>query len=268
MTCNITSTPILPEPLPLYQPRNADPETASVISAAPSYISEAPTYVSNRQSTIIVTTPPRQSTSLLPPHRPEQRTIGLPAAEFAEGFQGRGNCNVANVFSHSNYTIRSWSSISTGQNARQYQNVAARRASKVSASPLFNSLTSSGPPELAAVQFTEGASGSTPSSSIAASMSLSPPSAFPTDMELAPIHPLEDPYLVGESAAAQARQQRIYREMCLRKEEAIKNEGQSWDFLLAQMGDWDERHRSWARFRQEIGTSRTKLLNRRIGFRL
>jgi hypothetical protein len=80
-----------------------------------------------------------------------------------------------------------------------------------------------------------------------------------------PLSPLEDPYLVGEEAAEQARTQRIYREMCLRGEEAVRYEGKAWEFMLAQMADWEERERSWRRFREQVG--RTKLLGRRIGLR-
>ena len=270
MTCNITSTPFIPEPLPLYQPRARDPETASVLSSAPSYISEAPTYVSNRQSTVI--TGPPQPSSLLPPRAPNERSVGLPAIRYAEGFQNPARGRMGDLTNHS-YNICSWSSIYKSPNARQLQNVAARRASKASASPLFSALTSDAPPTasasttlLASTATTTDANAITaiagPSQ---ASSSATPSSSFPADIPTAPFSPLEDPYLVGESAAAQARAQRIYREMCLRSDEACKNEGKSWDFLLAQMVDWDERERSWTRFRQDVGNRSRKLLDRRMG---
>ncbi|KAF2452727.1 hypothetical protein BDY21DRAFT_375304 [Lineolata rhizophorae] len=81
--------------------------------------------------------------------------------------------------------------------------------------------------------------------------------------EAQPASPLEDPHLVGEQAAAKARAQRMYREMCLRGEDGVRHEGKAWDFMMAQMADWEERERSWRRFRMDVG--RTKLLGRRLG---
>ncbi|GME26208.1 hypothetical protein GTA08_BOTSDO03635 [Neofusicoccum parvum] len=55
-----------------------------------------------------------------------------------------------------------------------------------------------------------------------------------------PVLPLEDPALVGEAAATRARQQRLYREACLRHEDNTRlvQESKSWDFMLSQMADW------------------------------
>jgi hypothetical protein len=79
-----------------------------------------------------------------------------------------------------------------------------------------------------------------------------------------PLIPQEDPDLVGELAAARARSSRLYRERCLRGEE-FRQEGRTWDFMFAQMADWEERDRSWRGFHEQVG--RTKLLGRRLGLR-
>lgn len=79
------------------------------------------------------------------------------------------------------------------------------------------------------------------------------------------VRPLEDPYLVGEQAAAEARQQRIAREV---GESMLREEDKQWDWMLAQMKTWEERERNWTRFRQEATNSRRKTLFRRIGGRL
>jgi len=71
---------------------------------------------------------------------------------------------------------------------------------------------------------------------------------------------------VGEEAATRARDQRLYRERCLRGEEALRNENKGWDFMMAQMADWEERERSWMRFRESVrGPGRRTMLARRIG---
>lgn len=79
------------------------------------------------------------------------------------------------------------------------------------------------------------------------------------------LRPLEDPYLVGEQAAAEARQQRIAREV---GEDMLREEDKQWDWMLAQMKTWEERDRNWTRLRQEAAHSRRKTLFRRIGGRL
>jgi len=73
-----------------------------------------------------------------------------------------------------------------------------------------------------------------------------PPSPSP------PLDPHEDPELVGTHAAARARDSRLYRESCLRGEEALKAEDRGWDFLLGQMNDWEARQRSWGQYRRSL----------------
>jgi len=79
------------------------------------------------------------------------------------------------------------------------------------------------------------------------------------------VRPLEDPYLVGEVAAAQARRERLARES---GDDILVREDRQWDGLLAQMRSWDERERSWARFRREVEHTQRKRLFHRFGGRL
>lgn len=274
MTCNIANTPLDPEPLPLYR---RDPDATSVHSAAPSYVSEAPTYTSRRPSIPFVPTPTPSSTTTSSPLAPSSSPPrGLPSPRYAPGFQSRAYGSISDIDSH-NYNISHWSSINSSHASRQYHAVARRRASQAaSTAALLNSLTAV-PPLLASPSITNSSANTSPSSSFSTlnnSGSLSAGSntndnnsspSYPADVSTTPLSPLEDPYLVGEEAAGRARAQRIYREMCLRGEEAVRYEGKAWEFMLAQMADWEERERSWRRFREQVG--RTKLLGRRIGLR-
>jgi hypothetical protein len=92
---------------------------------------------------------------------------------------------------------------------------------------------------------------------------------------------LEDPHLVGEEAAAQARRRRLARE---RGNDILVQEDRQWNWFLgmcfppekkniadtvpAQMGTWEERDRSWTRFRQEIDSGQRRKLSRRLAGRL
>ncbi|KAI6778110.1 uncharacterized protein J7T54_001530 [Emericellopsis cladophorae] len=78
--------------------------------------------------------------------------------------------------------------------------------------------------------------------------------------------PLEDPYLVGEEAASRAKQERLARERA--GDDVLVREDQHWDWLLAQMKTWDERERSWARFRREMESGHRPKLLHRIGGRI
>lgn len=214
MTCNITNTPLCPEPLPLYS-RN-DPDTASILSAAPSYVSETPTYTSRRPSNT-----PAVAPSLLPPLSPTQQTRGLPAPRYAPGFQSRAHGSVSEITTL-NFNVGSWSNANTSHNSRQYHAVARRRANQAASSAastqtILNSLSAVPPPTV-------------PSSSGSPNTSSTNVNAYPVTVgsSAEPVSPLEDPYLVGEVAASRARAQRVYREMCLRGEEASGYESRSW----------------------------------------
>lgn len=66
----------------------------------------------------------------------------------------------------------------------------------------------------------------------------------------------EDPHLVGEEAAEEARQERLRREAGW---EVLEQEDKRWDWLLAQMSDWEERDKSWKTFRKNVeGGKRAK----------
>lgn len=81
----------------------------------------------------------------------------------------------------------------------------------------------------------------------------------------APLRPLEDPYLVGEQAAAEARRQRIASEV---NESMLKEEDRQWDWMLAQMKTREERDRPLPpRLRQEVAQNRRRTLFGRIGGR-
>lgn len=266
------------EDLPPYSPparsHRLDPETSSILSAAPSYSSEAPPY------------------SLRAPTNTQQ--YGLPALErYAPGFQSRAHGSVADIQNH-NYNVGNWSSIRTGHRMREYENVARRRAQRdTDVFHLMNTLsavpapiptpimTASGSAALAMIaEISESSARTYPSvssdrtsshsSSARASAqdsSSSSSSMSPAPVE-APFSPLEDPALVGEVAAARAKSSRLYRETAMRDPiEALRNENKSWDFMLHQMKDWEERDQSWTNFRKEVSCGRRMKLARRIGIK-
>lgn len=255
-------TPLDIDPLPSY---NRDPEAVSIISSAPSYHSEAPTYHSRRPSV-------PESETELPAYTPRTRTstndaaarrqpnqnnqperIGLPALRYAPGFTARP-LNGLDVHA---YNISAWNSINTAHSNRQVHAVARRRASHAvsSAHSMLNPLSAVPPP----AHSTSPTRSRSPTSTVSAS---APPS---TPRAPQPLLPHEDPDLVGEMAASRARNARLYRERCLRGEERFRHEGRSWDFMLAQMSDWEERQRSWKTFKEPVGKARS--LARRIGLR-
>ncbi|KKY36173.1 hypothetical protein UCDDA912_g03842 [Diaporthe ampelina] len=77
------------------------------------------------------------------------------------------------------------------------------------------------------------------------------------------VRPLEDPYLVGEVAAARARRERLARE---NTEDILHREDRRWDWFLGQVNEREERSTSWRPFRRNNmpSGSRTKLA-RRVG---
>ncbi|KAI9765788.1 MAG: hypothetical protein M1835_007315 [Candelina submexicana] len=253
MTCNITHTPHLPEPLPLYT-RDPD-ETASICSSAPSYTSEAPSYHSytpqrpalhTRSITLATTT----SSSAAPP------TIdGRPTPRFAPGFRHGSQCTISDVEAHT-YNIASWSSVTSGHQARHYQNVANRRATLASAESERQAVA-------AAVL--------SPTNNKNAGVFLGvleeeqhEAEEDDDDEDIKNMRPNEDPALVGEEAARKAKMRRRYLERC-RGEEVLQRENKSWDFMLGQMADWKEREKSWNQFREEAVFNRS--LGRRLGLR-
>jgi len=76
------------------------------------------------------------------------------------------------------------------------------------------------------------------------------------------IRTLEDPELVGQEAAERNRKERESRENGWG---VLENEDKRWDWLLAQMSDWEERDKSWKKFRQELEGGKRGKLAKRLG---
>jgi hypothetical protein len=139
----------------------------------------------------------------------------------------------------------SWSTIRINPVRKQYENVARRRASraeKTDASSLMNTLVSAvtGQGESAAASALPGSS----YLALCDGHTYSPP-----------VPPNEDPDLVGQAAAERAKAQRLYRETLMQEDEeakanALRLEGNSWDFMLRQMNDCEDRGRTWRSFKE------------------
>ncbi|KAK7734741.1 hypothetical protein SLS53_007847 [Cytospora paraplurivora] len=239
--------------------RPEDFETASIRSAAPSYISEAPSYHTAVSTPEILPpyspSPPaydstasangapaqaesgtgsraRSPSSLLPSHTAHIRTPGLPPIPPAS----RGSAT--DLPSLGAFSLPSWSTINTNPAARR---VAIRRAQAAMSSS--EGLLRNATRILERVNEDGGSGSVTPSSD-------------------GILRPLEDPYLVGEVAAARARRERMARE---NDEEVLHNEDRRWDWFLAQTQDWEERNVSWKQFRRDMQTSSRGRLARRMG---
>ncbi|KAF4969518.1 hypothetical protein FSARC_3248 [Fusarium sarcochroum] len=215
---------------------NDDFETASIRSAAPSYVSEAPSYHSTNPypDAVPAYTPPVRthavaraslvgSSSGTSTPTPRQQSIGLPPVPAAP-LRSQPNLN--------NFRIATWSSVSSNPAARHYQNVANRRmtAQRNPVDSLRRVMT----------DITE------------------------QEQERYVTRPLEDPYLVGEVAAQRARQERLVRES---GDDILLREDRQWDWFLARMKDSDDRQRSWTSYRREAEVGSRKKLLRRIGGR-
>jgi len=72
----------------------------------------------------------------------------------------------------------------------------------------------------------------------------------------------EDPELVGEEAANSNREARERRENGWG---VLEKEDKRWDWLLAQMSDWEERDKSWKKFRKELEGGKRAKLAKRLG---
>ncbi|MCJ1464492.1 hypothetical protein MMC07_003105 [Pseudocyphellaria aurata] len=222
---SLLETPPGLDALPRY---TRDPETTSIRSSAPSYTSEAPSYHSNLISPSRL---PRSVTS--PPN-----CVPTTSRNYtAPGYSSSSRSSVSNVQHHA-YNISEWSSATNGPRARHYQAVANRRVNDPSPRTDPN-------PSLPTIQ----------------SLRTVPEESNPTPPQSRPItsdseqhmSPLEDPELVGPEAAAHATaRRRCAEEQAL----LLKEEQQSWDFMLAQMADWKERERSWEGFRRGVQEKR------------
>lgn len=204
-----------------FMPR--DLGTASIRSAAPSYISEAPSYTS--------TLPCSSSTSL--------RSTGLPSLYVSSPQNPLANNSTPSL---SAFRMSSWSRTqASNPAARHYHSVAHRRASALTAQEQASLLS-------AALNGDDG---------IAQMKRRMDEESREREMRT-----LEDPHLVGEEAAERNRQERLRRE---KGNEVLEVEDRRWDWLLVQMSDWEERDKSWKKFRRELeGGNRAKLA-RRLG---
>ncbi|KAK4074204.1 hypothetical protein H0G86_007806 [Trichoderma simmonsii] len=226
-----------------------DFDTASIRSAAPSYVSEVPSYRSrttyneaspaytprattttttNTATTITVAGPSQRIFSGASSSLTGRPTVGLPPLPPLAS---------PRVLNEHNFRIPTWSA-GNAPAARHYRNVAERRAID---GRLLAAADLIGMRDTTSTINRQNESNEDPV-----------------------VRPLEDPYLVGEEAAAEARQRRIAREV---GEEMLREEDKQWDWMLAQMKR-QERDRNWTRMRQEAVNSRRKTLLRRIGGRL
>ncbi|CAN8100414.1 unnamed protein product [Discula destructiva] len=234
--------------------RPQDLETASIRSAAPSYVSEVPSYrttVSNSESIPPYSPPanntaPNNSTSLsaaaadgptpagghrlhnlptlLPSNTAHIYTPGLPPIPPAPR---RATSDLPSIGS---FGIPSWSAVNTNP---LYHRVATRRAQAAMSSSSEGLLRNAA---RVLERVNEEGSGSGTSTPLAGA-----------DV----VRPLEDPYLVGEVAAARARRERLARE---NGDNVLQREDKRWDWFLAQQVD-EERERSWRHFRSSMGSS-------------
>ncbi|KAI9839387.1 MAG: hypothetical protein M1837_002111 [Sclerophora amabilis] len=242
MTCNIARLTQYHDSPPVYTARHQpDPDSTSIRSAAPSYISAAPSYHSAAPAQPTTTTTATTTTLASPPTSTTAITATatsptrLPNPTYAPGFAPahlrRGSTNLGELSAHS-YSIPSWSSVGSSHQSRHYHRVANRRATLASAET-----------ERAAL-----------AAAITTPRAQPPPNSSEDILE-------EDPYLVGSEAAARAKRERL--QGMRRGEEALRQEDKAWDFMLKQMADWEERERSWKKFRREL--ERPGLLRRRLG---
>ncbi|KAK7708956.1 hypothetical protein SLS64_006436 [Diaporthe eres] len=195
-----------------------DFETASIRSAAPSYISEAPSYHTTVSTTETIPpySPPQSgntntngngtpaSRSLLPSHTAHIPSPGLPPIPPVRS-------SSADLPSLGAFRIPSWS-VNTNP---MYQRVATRRAQAAMSSG--EGLVRNAARVLERVN-EEGSSGSG--------------SVTPADSSSSRVRPLEDPYLVGEVAAARARRERLARE---NTEDILHREDRRWDWFLGEL---------------------------------
>ncbi|PFH58156.1 hypothetical protein XA68_14098 [Ophiocordyceps unilateralis] len=220
-----------------------DLETASMHSTAPSYVSDAPSYHSNppypdsapayapRAAPTSPTRPPPMLLDAGPPSPDanRSRSVGLPPIPPALP---------QNIVCVHNFRLPTWSA-NNAPAARHYRNVAERRISD-------------GRYKVAETTIRRPVLGDTAPSPEDETSTTQP-------------RPLEDPYLVGEVAAAQARRERLAREDT---DDILVREDRQWDWLLAHMKVCDERQKNLTKFRQTVDTNQRKTLLHRIGGRL
>ncbi|KAL7898360.1 hypothetical protein HDV63DRAFT_403586 [Trichoderma sp. SZMC 28014] len=219
--------------LPRYSADDFD--TASVHSAAPSY--EVPSYRSRTThsealpsyAAAVAETTSRREASRAERSLPGRQTIGLPPLPPLAS---------PSALNTHNYRIPTWSA-NNAPAARHYRNVAERRAT--------DSWLQAAAAELLLIGMRDSVTNRQ------------------NDSREEPLRPLEDPYLVGEQAAAEARRRRIASEV---NESMLREEDKQWDWMMAQMKTREERDRPSTRVRQETAQNRQRTVFGRIGERL
>jgi hypothetical protein len=174
------------------------------VSDAPSYHSTMPTNETvpayspptprNNTST---PTPTSNPSSMLPSGMNVARGVGLPRIPDPP--------RRSQLPQLSEFRIPTWSSLNSNPNARHYQAVARRR---VSAATTNNSVQMHGTLRTMLDRLNE------------------------EDDKAPRVRPLEDPYLVGEEAAARARRERLARE----NTDVLVSEDRRWDWFLGKCG--------------------------------
>ncbi|KAI6084996.1 hypothetical protein F4821DRAFT_162513 [Hypoxylon rubiginosum] len=230
-----------------------DFETASIRSAAPSYISEAPSYHSmlhTNESVPEYTPPePRGSTLASPPRYAASSSMlnvassSTPTPMTSTFAPGAGLPRIpsprrrSDVPQLNHFSIPSWSSMNSNPTARHYQRVAHRRVSAATGRHAWSGVESA----------------------LRSAVDRINAQAAAADADDADkFRPLEDPYLVGEEAAARARRERLARQT---GEDVLIREERRWDWFLGQSKDWAEPNRGWNAFSRNI-ESRGRLARR------
>ncbi|PSR76927.1 hypothetical protein BD289DRAFT_456852 [Coniella lustricola] len=243
-----------------------DFETASVRSAAPSYVSEAPSYhttisngeaippyspptsnINNNASSTSTLSNDHATTTASDPAAvpaPTPVTVRTSSSQSLPTLLPSNTAHIptpglppippAPTSSNSGmpaigaWAIPSWSTVNTNPT---YQRVASRRAQAAMSSG--EGLLRNAARVLDRVNEESNGSGAD------------------TPPESERIRPLEDPHLVGEDAARRARNARLARE----NDDILQLEDRRWDWFLAQQRDWDERERSWKQFRRTMSST-------------
>ncbi|KAH6674902.1 hypothetical protein B0J14DRAFT_653078 [Halenospora varia] len=213
---------------PPYTPRPAmraqDFETASIRSAAPSYISEAPSYSSRVPTSSSSASSPTPRTGLPSPY---DSPINHPRANSTPSLEA--------------FRRPTWSRTQNNPAARHYHSIAHRRAASLTMQEQASVL-------VAALNGEDGI----------AQMK----KKMEEEERERNIRTNEDPYLVGEAAAERNKLERLRRENGW---EVLEREDKRWDWLIAQMADWEERDKSWKKFRQEVEGGKRAKLAKRLG---
>lgn len=222
-----------------------DFETASIRSAAPSYVSDAPSYHSTLPPTEALPqyTPPARTGNSTPTNA-SSRPPMVPPANGSSLLYGPGLPPIHDLPPRSrapqmtDFRIPTWSTMHSNPTARHYQAVANRRATRGSSSN--SSSRGGGSAALNGANSEQQVQG-------ALRAVLGRLNEQEDERERTRSRPLEDPYLVGEEAAARARRERLARES---GDDILIREDQRWDWFLGQIQDWDQRRESWRQFEQ------------------